>query len=469
MKPTKHQKKDLLVSMREGETLTGRQHVLLIFQLSIPAILAQLSTIILEYADASMVGRLGAGESASIGLVTSTTWLIGGICSAAAAGYTIQVAHSIGGRDYKKARTNVRHGLLVALLVGALIMAAGLLISGKLPVWLGGDPSICGDASLYFRILMLHVPLMEFNHMAGGMLQCSGEMRVPGFLNALMCFINIVLNALLIFPSGTIRIPWTQLYLPGAGLRVAGAAWGTVLSELICVSLMLLYLLFRSPLHRIRNEGRSPFSKDEIKKALSISIPQGFESVITGSAYVAFTAIVAPLGTIALAANSFSITAESLCYMPGFGIGIAATTLIGQCYGARRIDLARRLSWLLTALSMIVMACSGLLMYIFAPQMIGLLSPVPEVRELGSTILRIEAFAEPFYAASIVISGIFRGYGNTLNSSILNLISMWAVRIPLAAYLAGRSGLRGVWTAMCIELIFRGILFIVRLARYRAK
>ena len=118
---------------------------------------------------------------------------------------------------------------------------------------------------------------------------------------------------------------------------------------------------------------------------------------------------------------------------------------------------------------MAIMACTGVLMYVFAPQMIGLLSPVPEVRALGTMVLRIEAFAEPLYAASIVISGIFRGYGNTLNSSILNLISMWAVRIPLAAYLAGRSGLRGVWTAMCIELIFRGILFIARLARYRAK
>lgn len=456
--------KDLLAAMREGEDLTQWQHVVLIFQLSIPAILAQLSSIILEYADASMVGRLGAGESASIGLVTSTTWLFGGLCSAVAQGYTIQVAHSVGGRDHRKARILVRHGLLAALLFSLLLMAAGLLISSDLPRWLGGDPAICKDASVYFRILMLHVPLMQLNYMAGGMLQCSGEMRVPGFLNALMCFLNIILNALLIFPSGTIRIPGLPVSLPGVGLRVAGAAWGTVLAELICVSIMLYYLLYRSPLLKLQNGDHEPYSRQELKKALRISVPAGFESVVTGSAYVAFTAIVAPLGMYALAANSFSITAESLCYMPGYGIAIAATTLIGQCFGAGRTALARRLSWLLTVLSMFVMSCSGLLMYMFAPQMIGLLSPVPEVRALGTMVLRIEAFAEPLYAASIVISGIFRGYGNTLVSSILNLISMWAVRIPLAAFLAGRSGLRGVWTAMCIELCVRGILFIVRLS-----
>ena len=146
--------KDLLAAMREGEDLTQWQHVVLIFQLSIPAILAQLSSIILEYADASMVGRLGAGESASIGLVTSTTWLFGGLCSAVAQGYTIQVAHSVGGRDHRKARILVRHGLLAALLFSLLLMAAGLLISSDLPRWLGGDPAICKDASVYFRILM---------------------------------------------------------------------------------------------------------------------------------------------------------------------------------------------------------------------------------------------------------------------------------------------------------------------------
>ena len=93
----------------------------------------------------------------------------------------------------------------------------------------------------------------------------------------------------------------------------------------------------------------------------------------------------------------------------------------------------------------------------------GIMTPDAAVRELGARILRIEAFAEPMYAASIVAYGIFVGVGDTLVPSIMNLGSIWAVRLTLAAFLAPRYGLQGVWTAMCIELCFRGMIFLVRL------
>ena len=183
-----------------------------------------------------------------------------------------------------------------------------------------------------------------------------------------------------------------------------------------------------------------------------------------GGAQVMSTTIVSPLGTVSIAANSFAITAESLCYMPGYGIGSAAATMIGQSTGAGRKELTRKLGWLVTLLGMAVMTVSGALMYLLAPWMIGLLSTDPEVVELGTTILRIEAFAEPMYAASIVASGVFRGAGDTLSTSLFNFGSMWLVRLPLAAFLSRRMGLKGVWIAMCFELCVRGLLFLIRLA-----
>jgi Na+-driven multidrug efflux pump len=153
--------------------------------------------------------------------------------------------------------------------------------------------------------------------------------------------------------------------------------------------------------------------------------------------------------------------------MPGYGIQSAAVTLIGQCYGARRHELTRRLGWITTISGIVVMTCAGILMYIFAPEMIGILSPDPVIRKLGTQVLRIEAFAEPMFGASIVASGVFRGTGDTLSATIRNIISMWGVRIPLAAVLSGRLGLRGVWIAMCTELIVRGILFLTHLAGHK--
>ncbi|MBQ9414441.1 MAG: MATE family efflux transporter, partial [Clostridia bacterium] len=118
----------------------------------------------------------------------------------------------------------------------------------------------------------------------------------------------------------------------------------------------------------------------------------------------------------------------------------------------------------------VVMTLGGTLLYILAPYMIGMLSPDPEVQALGTLVLRIEAFAEPFYAASIVATGAFRGAGDTIVSTVINLVSMWVIRIPLAIVLVAPFGLSGVWTSMAVELGVRGVLFLILLAtRFRKR
>ena len=112
---------------------------------------------------------------------------------------------------------------------------------------------------------------------------------------------------------------------------------------------------------------------------------------------------------------------------------------------------------------MAVMAFMGLLMFIFAPEMIGFLSPVAAIRDLGAEVLRIEAFAEPFFAAAIVSYSVCVAAGDTLKPAIMSLFSMWCVRLTLAYGLAQSYGLRGVWIAMATELTFRGIIFLVRI------
>lgn len=460
-------KKDLLARLRDGDTLNTSQLLRMTVNLSIPAIMAQISSIIMQYIDAGMVGQLGALDSAAIGIVSSSTWLFGGICNAAGTGFTVQAAQYIGGKKDYEARRIMRQGLFFCTLISGLIALVGSLVSGKLPIWLGGEAAICRNAGLYFLVFALTLPVQTLNNAAGGMISASGNMKIPSALHVLMCLLDVVFNALLIFPGRELRLLGMALRLPGAGLGVIGAALGTSLSQLCGLILMLLFLLRKSPTLHLRKGEHLEFRGEELRRAVRIAVPVACESVIMSGAQVVSTRIVSPLGTIAIAANSFSVTAESLCYMPGYGIGSAASTLIGQSIGAERQELTRKLGWLTTGLGMAVMAVSGVLLYLFAPWMIGLLSPEPAIRELGTEILRIEAFAEPLYGASIVASGVFRGAGDTLAPSVMSLVSMWVVRLPMAALLSKRIGLKGVWIAMCIELCFRGVIFLVRLATKR--
>ena len=431
--------------------------------LSVPAILAQLSSMAMQYIDAAMVGSLGAGASASIGLVSTSTWLLGGLCISAATGFSVQVAHLIGaGRD-GEARDVLRQALLAALAVGLAMAALGCAASPWLPRWLGGDPAICGDASAYFLIYACALPAVQMRQLAGSMLQCSGNMRTPSLLNTLMCGLDVVFNGLLIFP----RIELFGLTVPGAGMGVAGAALGTALAEWVTAALMLAAVCLYSPALNLRQKGRWRPSVACLRNAARIALPMAFEHTVLCGAQIASTRIVAPLGTVSIAANSLAVTAESLCYLPGYGVSAAATTLVGQSLGAKRRDLARRYARMAVALGAALMSGMAVLMYLAAPAVFALLTPDPAVQALGVQVLRIEAFAEPLYAVSIVAAGAMRGAGDTLVPSLMNLVSMWGVRITAAALLAPRLGLAGVWLAMCGELCVRGLLFLLRLLRER--
>lgn len=458
-------KKDYILSLiRNGSPISRSQQLHLAALLSVPAIMVQLSSIVMEFIDAAMVGQLGANESASIGLVASSLWLLGGICNAAASGFSVQVAHLIGAKKDKEARAVFRQGIVCILIFSTLLSTVGVFISEHLPGWLRGGAEIHENASTYFMMFCICIPMLSLVMLAGGMLRCTGNIKVPSLLNVMMCLLDILFNFLFIFPSHDVEICGFAFTIPGAGMRVKGAAIGTIVAVTITALCMMYYACMKSKELKIAGEkGSFMPTKLVVNKALKIGCPMGLQHLFMCSAQIFITAIVAPLGSIALAANSFAVTAESICYMPGYGIADAATTLVGQSIGAARKKLAKQFASITVTMGIIIMAIMGVMLYCFAPGIMGLLTPVPEIIETGAAMLRIEAFAEPFFAAAIVSYGVFVGAGDTLIPCGINLTSMWGVRVTLCFFLAPVMGLKGVWIAMCVELICRGIMYLIRL------
>ena len=438
-------------SIRLGRDMARREKLNLIVGLSIPSMLAQISTVMMFFIDASMVGHLGAEASASIGLIESTTWLIGSLLSAAATGFSVQVAHFIGANDFVKARQVFRHALICGLLFSVCLALIGVAIHLPLPYWLGGGSDIADNSSRYFLIYALALPFIFLYHTSEMMLKSAGNMHTPSIMAILVCICDVVFNYLFIY-----------IFKMG----VVGAAYGTALAY-ICISLPNLWLAAcQNKILNLRQDAaRFHWVKEYVRNACKISIPIAIQNILMSGAQIVSTMIVAPLGNIAIAAHSFAITAESLCYMPGYGIGDAATTLVGQTHGAGRVGLCKNFAYMTVGLGMAVMAVMGVVMYVFAPEMIGVLSPVESIREMGTICLRIEAFAEPFFAASIVTYSVCVGAGDTFKPAAINLSTMWFVRLTLAYGLSKSYGLEGVWIAMAVELTFRGILFLVRLFR----
>lgn len=441
----------LLAKIRDGVEMTRGEMLNLIVELSIPSMLAQITTVMMFYIDAAMVGHLGAAASASIGLIESTTWLMGSILSAVSVGFSVQVAHFIGGKDFFKARQVFRHALVCGLIFSIFMSLIGIAIHWRLPYWLGGKSDIAPMSSAYFLIYSITLPFVLIYHLMSAMLKSAGDMRVPSVLSIMMCCLDVAFNYLFIYILG---------------LGVVGAALGTMAAYIVTVIPMGWQAVWKNKIIALRlDHTRFVWVWGYVRNAAKISLPIAVQNILMGSAQVVSTKIVAPLGNFAIAANSFAITAESLCYMPGYGVGDAASTLVGQTFGAGRRKLCKNFAYMTIGVGMLVMAFMGFIMYVFAPEMIGFLSPVNEIRTLGTQVLRIEAFAEPFFAAAIVSYSVCVAAGDTVKPAAMSLFSMWCVRLTLAYVLAQSYGLRGVWIAMATELTFRGCIFLFRIAR----
>ncbi len=438
--------------MRSGEQLNMSQKIKIVVSLSVPAILANIVEIIMQYIDSAMVGQLGAGASASIGVVASTTWLIGGWVMACCYGFSVQTAQAIGAQKQDKAKNILRQSIVVCFTISLFLLALTFAISKQLPVWLHADTAIQPDAVSYFRIYCLFLPVRMIYNLMNVMLQSTGNMKTSSLFGGCLCILDILFNALFIY---------------GLHMGVAGAALGTAMSYLVCAVFITWFTCVSSPVLSLKGHGSWKPEKDVLRSALRIGGPMSLQQSALSIAQVVSTRIVSPLGTLAIAANSFAITTEAFCYMPGYGIAQAGTILIGQSIGADRKDLAKSFAWLVTLLTIFLMTALGITMYFLCPYVFAFLTPDTTVQAMGIEALRIELFAEPFFAAAIAVPGVLRGAGDTMVPFLIDLLCMWGIRLTLAYTLSKTYGLNGVWIAMAVELSSRGIIYLIRLKRGR--
>ena len=451
----------LSARMRQGETIPLRDTAGVVLMLSIPSILEQIVVTAMEYIDAAMVGHIGAEATASIGIVSSSTWLLHGILVGLYNAFSIQIAQYLGADRQQDARGVLRQAMLFNLAAGLAAAAFGIGISGHLPGWLGADVSLQANASAYFAIWSAALPFTMAMGMYTSMLRASGDALTPGLISVLVCVLDAIFNFFLINPTRTL---W-GITVWGAGLGVPGAALGTALATVVGGLLALCILLFREGPLCIHKPGSWKITRACIRNLGKVGVPLAAERAALSSAQVLQVRIVSQLGTVAIAANSLGVSAEGLCYMAGYGIQGAAIALIGQAVGAHRKDMAKRFAWLCTLMGMGIMTLTGAGLFAFAPALMSIFTADAAVIALGARVLRIEAFAEPMFGASIVASGAMQGAGDSTACFVLNLVSMWGIRLTLAFLLAPRLGLMGVWGAMCCELSIRGLLFLIRLAR----
>lgn len=428
-----------------------------IFALAWPTMLEELMQTAVQYMDMAMVGSLGTQATAAVGATSTVNWLIGNTISAVGVGFLSFVSRSCGAGDYKRAVKAASQAVLAVFFCGIFFTALTLVLSGRVPVWMQVDPQIQDLASRYFFILYTPMLARTAIIIFGTLLRSVGDTKTPMRIGLLVNVTNVVLNFLLIYP--TRQIGGFTVY--GAGLGVIGAAAASAASFLVG-GITITVALWKHPI--ISPKGQSlKVDWNILKPCLKVALPNGLQRFGTSLGYVAFAAMINSLGDVSTAAHTIANTVESAFYIPGYGMMTAAATLAGNCLGARDNKRVKDLARMILFIEVSLMVVSGTLLFIFAPNMMGLFSKDPEVISLGSTVLRMVAVSEPFYGVSIIIEGLMQGMGNTVLPFIFSISGMWGIRIVgtfICTQLLGL-GLVSAWGCMIGHNLTLFVMFMV--------
>lgn len=431
-----------------------------ILSLALPTMLEQFLATAVQYIDTAMVGSLGTHATAAVGATSTVSWLINGTVAAIGVGFLSYISKASGAGDRDRARRAAAQAVLVTLAAGLGFTVLALALSSRVPVWMQADPAIQKLASQYFFVLYLPMLARSAMLVFGTLLRAVGDSKTPMRVGLLVNAVNVVGNTLLIYPT---RV-WNGLTLWGAGWGVIGAAAASAASYLVG-GLLMTAALWQHPLISPRGFSLKPEGAI-LGPCLRVALPNALQRFATSLGYVAFAAMVNSLGETATAAHTIANTVESAFYVPGYGMQMAAATLAGNALGAGEHKKINHLAGMLLTLEVAMMVVSGGLLFLFAPNMMGLFSADAAVIGLGAVVLRMVAVSEPFYGVSIILEGMMQGMGQTMLPFVIGVTGMWGVRIVgtfLCTQIFGM-GLISAWACMIAHNL---LIFVLLTACYR--
>ena len=432
-----------------------------IFALAWPTMLEQLMSTAVQYIDTAMVGSLGTYATAAVGATTTVNWLLSSTVSAVSVGFLAFVAQSRGAGKPELARRAASQAVLAVIALGVVFTALPLSLAPLVPVWMQVDEGVRGLASTYFFILYMPMLFRCATIIFGALLRAVGDTKTPMKAGIIVNLVNVTLNFFFIYENRFVTLFGKEIFIPGAGIGVVGAAIASAVSYAVG-GIVITAALWRREEISPKGQSLKP-DREVLARCLRVAAPNALQRFGTSFGYVAFASMVNSIGEIATAAHTIANTVESAFYIPGYGMQTATATLAGNAYGARDEKRIKELSRTIIFLEVVMMIITGGLLFVFAPEMMGLFSRDEEVISLGATVLRMVALSEPFYGVSIVLEGMMQGMGKTTFPFVTNIVGMWAVRIvgTFICINLFSLGLVSAWACMILHNLLLFCMFVI--------
>lgn len=414
--------------------------------LSIPTILEEILSTLFQYVDTAMVGHLGEAATASVSVTTTITWLVNSIPHAISIAILAMVAKAFGAKDENRIKKISMQALMLAVVCGIITGGISLICSPYIPVWMGADKSIIYDASEYFFIISIPMIFRTASIILGAAIRATKNTKTPMLISLFSNILNIIMNTLLI-------------YILDMG--VAGAAIASATSYVFSGTLM--FIVYRR--NKYLNWKFKEFTIDGhcMEECAKIGIPVLASSLTSCLGYVVFAGMVSGMGTTIFAAHSLAVTAETIFYIPGYGLRTATSTLVGISLGENDGEKFRLVSKMSIIFTVGMMVVSGVVLYFVAYPLMCLLTSSRPAAELGAEMLKMVSFSEPFFGIMIVMEGIFYGLGRTKYAFFVETFSMWGIRIffTFICVKIFALDLRAVWYCMIADNVVKAVLLAI--------
>ena len=411
-----------------------------ILLLAIPMVLEMLMESVFAVVDIYWVSRLGFEAAATVGLTESLLTIIYALAIGLSIGAMAMIARRIGEQNPDGAARAAVQAIALALIVSILIAIVATPFSSQLLAWMGGSPWVIEHGVAFTRVMLACNFTVVTLFMVNAVFRGAGDVAIAMRTLWIANWINIILGPCLIFGLG----PFPRLGIVGAAIATnIGRGTG---------ALIALTRLFRGG-------GRINIRREHLRlepavmaRLIRLSATGTFQVFIGMASWIGLVRIISSFGSNAVAGYTIGIRVILFALLPSWGMANAAATMVGQALGAKNPERAERAVWRAGFYNMIFLGGVGLVFVLFAPQIIAIYSPAPDVAQYGIDCLRIVAYGFVFYAYGMVLGQSFNGAGDTWTPTILNLFVFWLWEIPLAYVLSVVFGMgpRGVFFAITI-------------------
>ena len=425
-----------------------------------PIIIGMLSTTIMNVVDIAMVGRLGAAAIAAVGLGGIFYFTVSSFFASLNVGVQTVSARRFGEEAYSETGTVLWNALFIAILVGIPVTFLGMQFGTNFITLLNNDPEVVGFAQGYIWYRFLGIGFVIINMAFHGFFNGIARTKVHLQVTVTANILNIILNYLLIFG---------KLGMPEMGVNGAGLA--SSIGMLYSVFMYIVYGFKPAIRERFEFLRPAPLRKDVVATVIRLSLPVAIQNVTVHAGFTMFFVIVGKISTIALAASEILFNILSFSFMPGFGFGLAAGTMVGKYLGALNPNDAERSGWVGLRLSVLFMGLMGVLFFIFPESILHVFTTDPEVIREGVIGLRILGAIQFVDACGMSLSGALRGAGDTTVVSVIEIVINLGFFLPtvyIFAIVAGW-GLLGAWIGFGVYIFLFAAAMIVRFRKGRWK